>query len=445
MKVHRCFFLAANIVILVAVMGLCQSVRANTLTVGGIGVELKMTGKGAVVEKVLPGGTAEAAGLTQGAILLEINGESTRGLSLSDIRSRLPGPPNTVVRLKVRKSGGKVMDVDVTRRPISVSGRPLYNGGYKWVKGVIKEVGPYWQIKDIVDRAKKTELEAYDPESFVDWIQGEFDKLPPTYRRGKRDVLFKALDVAAAMSASQRYEPLARYWRDATNVTAEQLKSPAAPGRLTIHKLYNEGVILRTPDVCAGIDIFLPPQLPPQVVEVLADKLDGLLITHKHGDHVALDLIKALRKKGKPIVVAEENTKVPIGEKLDAGSIGAAKWTSFRGRHMNSVFSGFYGIEVGKWRVIHSGDNAAWPPAFVDSDYAKHVDVFFVKLEEEAPDAVAKMGPRYFVPHHLLELGHGLGTYSHDALGLRKSQADSKRSRRLMLHWGDKYQIKPAL
>ena len=122
-----------------------------------------------------------------------------------------------------------------------------------------KKVGPYTWIREVAGRMKKSDLTAFDPGSFVAWIQGESGKSQPTAIAGRRDLLFKALDVAAAISADTRFEPLVQNWLDTTIATAEQLKTRPRPGLLTIHKLYNEGVILRTPDVCLGIDLYLSP------------------------------------------------------------------------------------------------------------------------------------------------------------------------------------------
>ncbi len=327
------------------------------------------------------------------------------------------------------------------QRSKPASSRAKYDGGYEWVEGVLKHVGPYTWIREVAERMKKSELTAFDPRSFVAWIQREFKKSQPAAIAGKRDVLFKALNVAAAMSADTRFEPLVRYWLDTTVAAAERLKTPARPGVLTIHKLYNEGVILRTRNVCLGIDLYFPSRTPASVVRTFADRLDGLLVTHSHGDHRQENLIELLRRMGKPVVIAADDPAVPLGGKLDSGSIRAARWTSFRGSHLDPTFSGFFSVTIAGWHMLHSGDNTVWPPAFLKSEYADHVNVFFVKLEREAPAAVARMGPRFFVPQHLLELGHGMNAYGHDALALRHRRQNADGPRLLMLQWGDSYEI----
>jgi hypothetical protein len=334
-----------------------------------------------------------------------------------------------------------VCGVTGTPRPFTLSGRPSYDGGYPWLERVIKRIGSYTQIRTVRARAGKSNLEAFDPGSFVQWLQTEFRNSRPTDVAGRRDLLFKGLDIAAAMSADNRFEPLVEYWIEAAAATAEQLKVPPRPGFLTIHKLYNEGVILRTPEVCLGIDIFLHPRTPQTVVEAIATHLDGLLITHTHSDHVTPSLRESLAQQGKPVVFATDSPFISIGDRLEAGQIGEAHWSSFSGRHIGPTFSCFYVVTLGDWRVIHSGDNVIWTPAFLNSPYAEHIDVFFVKLEANASRAVSRIRPRFFVPQHLLELNHGLDAYGHDALALRHRNADPAKPHLLMLQWGDSYEI----
>ena len=426
---------------LVAALVFPHAACGVTGVIVGIGVSLKPATEGAVVQAVVPGGPAQKAGLAAGNLIVEVDDSAIAGMPMPDILAKLGGAADTTVKLMVRTSQGTVTRIAVTRQRFTLSGRPMFDGGYPWLERVIRRVGPYAQIKRIRARAGKSNLEAFDAGSFVQWLQTELQNSQPTDVAGRRDILFQGLDVAAVMSADHRFEPLCEYWVEAAAATAEQLKTPPHPGFLTIHKLYNEGVILRTPDICLGIDIFLHPRTPQVVIDAISTHLDGLLVTHTHRDHLTPSLNQVLRQQGKPVVIAAENPSVSMCDKFDSGAIGGANWSSFRGRHLGPAFSGFYVITLGDWRVIHSGDNTVWTPAFLASPYAKHVDVFFVKLEANAGKSVSRMGPRFFVPQHLLELNHGLDAYGHDALGLRCRNTDPAQPRLLMLHWGDSYEI----
>jgi carboxyl-terminal processing protease len=69
-----------------------------------------------------PGGPADLAGCISGDRLLEVEGVSVRGRSAADVGSMFPGPPGTLVKMKVRHaSDGKEEVLEVKRGPISTS------------------------------------------------------------------------------------------------------------------------------------------------------------------------------------------------------------------------------------------------------------------------------------------------------------------------------------
>lgn len=316
-----------------------------------------------------------------------------------------------------------------------------YTGGYSWVKGVLKQVGPYARVKDISERVPNSDLTAYDAGSFVSWIEREFHSSQPALTGGDRDILFQALDVAAAMTVSNDFAPLRRCWLQADTETIRQLGTAPRPGVLTIHKLYNEGVILRTPEVCLGIDLYLNPAVTGAQVQELASRLDGLLVTHDHSDHNTSALETCLRQLHKPINHAMLGSNQPPGARIETGTVRGASWTSFGGQHRSKVFSGFYVVKIGSWRILHSGDNIVWNEAFLSSADARGIDIAFMKLE--TPAVVERIKPRILAPHHLLELGHGLRAYGHDELGVRHRQPGQNAPALLMLQWGDRYEAAP--
>jgi hypothetical protein len=314
-----------------------------------------------------------------------------------------------------------------------------YTGGYSWVKGVLTQVGPYARVKDISERVPSSDLAVYDAGSFASWIEREFCSSQPDMTGGERDILFKALDVAAAMTVANDFAPLRRCWLQADTETIRQLSTAPRPGLLTIYKLYNEGVILRTPEVCLGIDLYLHPAVTEAQIQELAGHLDGLLVTHDHSDHKTSALETCLRQLNKPIHHAMQGSNQPPGAKIDAGAVRGASWTSFGGQHGSKVFSGFYVAKIGSWRILHSGDNVVWNEASFSSDDARGIDIAFMKLE--TPAVVGRVKPRILVPHHLLELGHGLRAYGHDELGVRHRNPGKNAPALLMLQWGDRYEV----
>src|SRR4030095_9474760 len=67
----------------------------------GLGISLAARfGKVTVVSPPFPGAPAEKAGLRVGDMITHINGESTEGLELNEVVSRLKGPRGTAVNIR---------------------------------------------------------------------------------------------------------------------------------------------------------------------------------------------------------------------------------------------------------------------------------------------------------------------------------------------------------
>lgn len=149
------------------------------------------------------------------------------------------------------------------------------------------------------------------------------------------------------------------------------LREPRPAGdELQVAKLYSSGVVLRTRDACIGIDLCYGEGLyDGRYKEELADLLDVLYVTHAHGDHYDLELFKMMLQRGKPVVgpytMAQHFTGFE-GEKhfwdadhLEPERIGGVATTQ-------AVMSGqgddapclLYLIQIGKWRIVHVGDNS---------------------------------------------------------------------------------------
>lgn len=74
---------------------------------GGIGSLITMTDDGICISEPYEGLAAQKNGLKAGDILLEIDGQSTKDMSVSDASSKLKGTPNTEISLKVKRYGEK--------------------------------------------------------------------------------------------------------------------------------------------------------------------------------------------------------------------------------------------------------------------------------------------------------------------------------------------------
>lgn len=296
----------------------------------------------------------------------------------------------------------------------------------------------------------------------VEWIKKGFRETGSTVgKHAKRDLLFTALDVAAIASEKDKFAPLVKYRIETTRKVYDDLKRNGLPkSGLVIYKLYNEGTILCSPKGCVGIDVILHPE-SNHLGSGFAEMLDGLLVSHADRDHndQVSELHPKLKKAGKPVVLPELNEAVPFGGILTSGQIGNTLWTAFRGGHLSLRFSAFYHVRMGDWNVVHSGDNTLWMN-FAKSGFARNIDIFFFKpeaiyvypgeekdrlrkidIQEAMVDTLREIRPRLVIPHHLLELGHGLGAYGHD-MGLRLFQQASEGVKVQMLQWGESVHLK---
>lgn len=91
------------------------------------------------------------------------------------------------------------------------------------------------------------------------------------------------------------------------------LSHPLAKG-MEIYKLYNDGWIVRTPEVTIGWDIYRGRKIKDterhlmsdSIAAALADACDIMFLTHNHGDHVDPFVVAQFTSKGKPVIAPDE-------------------------------------------------------------------------------------------------------------------------------------------
>jgi carboxyl-terminal processing protease len=89
----------------------------------GIGVTLKFDEGYTIIESVLRGNPAEAAGFLPGDVILEVNGEDMAGKYPAVVADKVKGPKGTKVKIKIfrdNENGGETLEIEVQRERINV-------------------------------------------------------------------------------------------------------------------------------------------------------------------------------------------------------------------------------------------------------------------------------------------------------------------------------------
>jgi len=86
----------------------------------GVGIEITIVDDVLTVITPLVGTPAEAAGVLAGDQILQIDGESTEGITLSEAAYKIRGEEGTTVTLTVRHEDGTVEDIPIVRAKITI-------------------------------------------------------------------------------------------------------------------------------------------------------------------------------------------------------------------------------------------------------------------------------------------------------------------------------------
>ena len=158
---------------------------------------------------------------------------------------------------------------------------------------------------------------------------------------------------------SDFFEP---YVSEARNSFLKWLDTPApAEGSLQIFKIYNMGYCLRTSKHVVIFDLVWDGTVSE--MDYIASKADILLLSHPHHDHYTKEMLEAMVRAGKYVVLPQD--LIP-GSKSSAKIV---KTVSFNEMDLDGVsVRGFIGQQSGDpcfvyvidfdgWRFAHAGDN----------------------------------------------------------------------------------------
>lgn len=103
---------------------------------GGVGSLIMQRGDSIMISEPYKGLPADEAGIKAGDLILEVNGESTKGKKTADVSNAMRGQAGTQVTLKLERAG-KAFEKTLTRREIKLPNVPYYGyvqGDYGYIK-----------------------------------------------------------------------------------------------------------------------------------------------------------------------------------------------------------------------------------------------------------------------------------------------------------------------
>jgi carboxyl-terminal processing protease len=87
----------------------------------GIGAYINLDGEYPAITAPIEGSPAEAAGIQPGDVILEVDGQTTRGLELEEVVRRVRGKPGTTVKLHVQHLDQEApVDISIVRAAVTV-------------------------------------------------------------------------------------------------------------------------------------------------------------------------------------------------------------------------------------------------------------------------------------------------------------------------------------
>ncbi|MBN2200693.1 MBL fold metallo-hydrolase [bacterium] len=133
-----------------------------------------------------------------------------------------------------------------------------------------------------------------------------------------------------------------------------------------------------------------------------ADSADVLLVTHQHGDHNAVNLVK--KRAGCLTVSNVQALQAGVYQNFTAGDIRVDAVPAYNANHPKNACVG-YVVEFNGIRVYHAGDTGKITEmadlASRDITYALlPIDGIYTMSPEAAMEAVAMIRPRFAIPIH---------------------------------------------
>lgn len=129
----------------------------------------------------------------------------------------------------------------------------------------------------------------------------------------KRAEAFKTLDSVLQLPLSNRSYRVRQFFAQCIGHALDEISHEESEEILRIWQFYNMGYVIRASQLVFAFDLVTTRHvynvfwdLEPTVVSTLADLIDILFVTHRHPDHLDLELAHALINRGKKVIIPSE-------------------------------------------------------------------------------------------------------------------------------------------
>ena len=189
-------------------------------------------------------------------------------------------------------------------------------------------------------------------------------------------------------------------------VCREVKKTKVKQGTVAVWLLYNMGYIVKTPTAVFALDVHT------KYTDKIADLVDFVMITHRHGDHCNVGFLRAMTARNKPVYAAFDVDGVNITKVTHKGEfqVGEVCVRTTIGDHNKKLrnFVTAYEIDCGANTahtvIYHTGDSNNYKQL----NPQKQVDIFMPHMAVglNIQKALDKIKPHHIFVSHNQELGH---------------------------------------
>ncbi|GAB3936605.1 MBL fold metallo-hydrolase [Mucilaginibacter myungsuensis] len=225
------------------------------------------------------------------------------------------------------------------------------------------------------------------------------------------------------------------YLRKAIDKTVADIRSTKVKKGAVIWKLYNMGYVVKTKDVCFGMDLNQPG------AEKLVDVLDFVTVSHIHGDHNYTALLDAMIAAGKPVYTPfyKKGVMITSPQEYTHGEVKLRLTMNRQADVPCIVVQADLGSSARNYTIYHIGDSRT----LEDLNPGRHINLFILHIENaiDVFNSVSRVKPDVTIYDHIMELGHHVNKWRwsyqytyHKIKGLSPAKC-------VVLTWGERMEV----